>query len=143
MPTTNITAALRPLSPTYRGQVRDELRRRGLPVSGPLKPTLRKALEDAIFAVENELEHRSVAHGGSAHPAVTTMRCIRNVLLDEVPASMGGNETHEHLRWPLVEAVAALMHERRRKGGATHLPAARRGRELGMPSTRTTAPTPL
>lgn len=109
--TRTVTAALRPLSTTYRRAVRDELTRRDLPTSGPLNPERRVALEAAIFAVQTELEHRS-----PAHPQVVAMNAVRNVLLDEVPVVQGGNETHEHLRWPHVEAVAAVMRRRGRQG---------------------------
>lgn len=119
--TSNITAALRPIAPRWRRAIRDELVRRDLPTSGPLNRHGRKALEDVIFAVENDLEHRSVANGGSAHPRVAIMRAVRNVLLDEIPPPPidVGNETRKdgRPRWPWVEAVAAVMHERRRRGG--------------------------
>lgn len=58
----------------------------------------------------------SVAHGGSAHPQVAVMRAVRNVLLDEIPIGMGGNETHPHLRWPQHDAVRSVMHSRRGSG---------------------------
>lgn len=118
MPTANVTAALRPLSTTYRRLVREELVRRGLPTSGPLNPARRKALEDAVFAVQNELEHRS-----HRHPQVAVMNAARNGLLDEISVGMDGNETHSRLRWPHVEAVAAVMHSRRGGGrGRPFLP---------------------
>jgi hypothetical protein len=84
-------------------------------------------LADAIFALENELEHRSVSHGGSAHPQVAVMRAVRNVLLDETPASAGGNEVRPGLAWPHVDRVAAVMHERRRTGRSTFGATALRG----------------
>jgi hypothetical protein len=74
--TLNITAALWPISPRWRRAIREELVKRPLSTSGPLNRDRRKALEDAIFAVENELEHRSVANGGSAHPEVAIMRAV-------------------------------------------------------------------
>lgn len=125
MPTTNITAALRPISGYYRREVRNQLERRGLPTAGPLNSELRKELENAIFAVESELEHRSVAHGGLAHPQVAVMRSVRNVLLDEIPVSLGGNETRPGLHWLVIERAAATMHERRRGGNAAALLEAR------------------
>lgn len=40
---------------------------------------------------------------------LAVMRAVRNVLLDDIPAEKGGNETWSRLRWPHVEAMAARI----------------------------------
>lgn len=112
--TRNLGSTIRPISGTYRRQIRS------LYLAKVSETTLnderRKILEDAIFAVENDLEHRS----GPSHPQVVTMRAIRNVLLDDIPAEKGGNETWAHIRWPHVEAMAARISSGRRRRVASH-----------------------
>lgn len=104
--TKNLGSTLRFISGTYRRQIRT------LYLATYTETTLnderRKALENAIFAVENELEHRS-----PTHPQVAIMRAVRNVLLDDIPAHLGGNESRPGLRWPHVEAMAAKIAGRR------------------------------
>lgn len=88
--------------------VKDVLRERGQPVSGPLNPQRRLWLEDAVFQVQNDLEHRT-----PKAEMVTVMTTVRCVLLDEVP----GYDCHPHLRWPHHDAIRAVMHAKSRRGG--------------------------
>ena len=96
--TRSVGAALRPIAGTYRRRIKAAfLLAHGV---GPLNDERRIALEDAIFQVQNDLEHRS-----PKHPQVAVMNAVRNVLLDDA----GVNETVPGLRWPHVEAMAARM----------------------------------
>lgn len=117
--------ALRPITPAFRRRVRAiyfgerpiesaVLKRSSEPVRHPdgslrrLGPALRCWLESCIFDVQNDLEHRS-----PKHPQVEAMNTLRCLLLDGVPASQGGNESHVSgmerppLRWSKHEAFAA------------------------------------
>lgn len=117
--TKNLGSTLRPISGTYRRRIRALYLAKVSETS--LNDARRKVLEDAIFDVEHELEHRSVGSGGSAHAQVASMRAVRNVLLDDVPVVLGGqsepttNPTYDILRWPVVEAMAARIAGGRRR----------------------------
>ncbi len=105
--TKNLGSTLRPLSPTFKRAIRERY-------SGPtrLTPEARRELVGAIFEVENDLEHRQ-----PKHPQVALMRAVRNVLLDD----LGENEPQPGLRWPHIEAVEAVIREKRRKGNPESL----------------------
>lgn len=111
--TRSVGAALRPISTVFRQRIKAAfLLSHG---RGPLNDERRIALESCIFAVQNDLEHRS-----PRHPQVEVMNAVRNVLLDDVGSDTPGYVTTDgnevaspKLRWPHVEAMAARMAPRR------------------------------
>ncbi len=90
--TKTLGATLRPIPGTYRRKIKTAF---GAP-PGRLTDPERVRLADAIFEVENELEHRS-----PQHEAVRTMRIVRNMLLDDA----GVNELRSRLTAPGAFAV--------------------------------------
>ena len=112
--TRSVNQTLRPLSSRFKREVLKAFRTKYGSL-GPLNDEKRKFLEDAIFAVENELEHRS-----HDHPQVAIMRAVRNCLLDDLPASSGGNEcteTRKGAKYSQHDAVKAILLPRKKLSG--------------------------
>ncbi|MFW5698710.1 MAG: hypothetical protein ACOCYN_02545 [Planctomycetota bacterium] len=80
--TRSVRQTLVPLAPAWRRRVRAAYRQMGGEFQ-PLNPHRRALLAEAIFQVENDLEHRS-----PAHPQVVALRTVRNRLYDD----LGWNE---------------------------------------------------
>ena len=96
--TRSVGATLRPLSPTYRRQIKSTFfSSHG---TGPLNDPRRLALESSIFQVQNDLEHRS-----PRHPQVQAMSSIRGVLLTDA----GVCESRPGMTWPEVEAMERIL----------------------------------
>jgi hypothetical protein len=90
----SLRRALSGISSTYRRRIRQ----RFLGAVGsyrPLNDELRATVADAIFEVENDLEHRQ-----RQHPQVAIMRAARNRLYDD----LGWNE-YRKARRPASEGV--------------------------------------
>ena len=85
----SVGATLRGIGPGFRRRIRAAYRRLGGQCR-PLNPGRRAILGEAIFAVENDLEHRQ-----RLHPQVSILRTARNALYDD----LGWNE-RLHLRHP-------------------------------------------
>ncbi len=100
MITRSLGTTLRAISPTYRARIRALYRSR---VTS--KPFDRQLLENCIFEVQNELEHRQ-----HDHPQVAATNATRNLLLDD----LGVNESRPGLRWPHVERIVSIIAEKRR-----------------------------
>ena len=78
----SVGASLRGIGPTIRRHIRAAYRHQGGRCR-PLNDRLRAQLAEAIFQVENELEHRQ-----PRHPQVRILRTARNRLYDD----LGWNE---------------------------------------------------
>ncbi len=89
MKPTSMRALLSELPSRLRVQIKDAFAKRG--GRPPLTRAVMPILEDAIFQVENELEHKLAATGlAPSHPRmspVVAMRRARNLLLDATGAN--------------------------------------------------------
>ncbi len=80
--THSVGQTLAPITPAWRRRVRAAYRQMG-GAFRPLNDHRRAQLSEAIFQVENDLEHRS-----PNHPQVVALRTVRNRLSDD----LGWNE---------------------------------------------------
>ena len=90
-----IESTLATISASLKRQVRARYRAQ-VDRCSPLNQQRRACLSEALFAVENDLEHRQ-----PRHPQVRVLRAVRNALYDD----LGWNEHADHS----TEALLAEM----------------------------------
>lgn len=85
-----LRSTLAPVSTWLKARIRAQYRTL-VDQTTPLNPQRRFWLSEAIFAVENDLEHRQ-----PSHPMVTVLRRVRNELYDD----LGLNESPATVKEP-------------------------------------------